>query len=180
MTNASIALNEICLQAKRFVQCQLDHSAALAVVSRLKRDTIFIDRKASGRFHSSADPRLSLQWPKNVSDSDFNLHLRIQPVEMSVFNQFCHHYSHESQGLLAVGPIIDLNTEEISLLKPVQLTSPILVQAKKKLAAAKISVADPPVVPATPTGTTSQPSQQELILQQQQSIFRSMLGEGKR
>lgn len=159
----------------------MNHSSICAVVSRLKRETIFIDRKCSGRFQSTADPRLSLQWPKNVCEEDVNVHLRLQPVELTIFNQFCHHYSHESQGLIGVGPIIDLNTDEISLLKPIQLTSPILVQAKKKISITKTNVTETSAVPSgsAPTESTSQPSQQELILQQQQSIFRSMLGEGK-
>lgn len=146
----------------------MHHSTACAVVSRLKRDAIFISRKSAGRFASSADPRLTLQWPKNVSENDFNLHLRIQPIEFSIFNQFCQHYSHECQGLIGVGPIIDLATEEISLLQPIQLTSPILAQPKKKTSAPKVATGDSSVPP----------SQQELIAQQQQSIFRSMLGEG--
>jgi hypothetical protein len=74
-----------------------------------------------------------------------------------------------------------LTFEDITLLKPIQFTLPILVQPKKKKT--------PPPKPATTTeeannpqqqqtATSSQLSQQEIINQQQQSIFKSMLGEG--
>ena len=56
-----------------------------------------------------------------------------------------------------------------------QLTLPILVQPKKKIVQIKPTTDDPNNLQ---TVTTSQPSQQELINQQQQSIFKSMLGEG--
>ena len=91
-------------------------------------------------------------------------------------------FSYECQGLIAVGPIIELNFDDINLLQPIQFTFPILVQPKKKK-----SPPPPPPKPITiddpnapPPPTTSQPSQQELINQQQQSIFKSMLGEGKK
>lgn len=140
-----------------------------------------MDKQASGRFLSSVDPRLTVQWPRNVSENDVRLRLRVQPVELSAFTQFCQHFSHECQGLLAVGPIIDLNADDVSLLKPIQMTLPILVQAKKKVSPAKVNIAEPSANnPSASTGHgTSQPSQQEIIFQQQQSIFRSMLGEGE-
>jgi hypothetical protein len=56
-----------------------------------------------------------------------------------------------------------------------QLTLPILVQPKKKIVQPKPTTDDPNNLQ---TVTTSQPSQQELINQQQLSIFKSMLGEG--
>lgn len=101
----------------------------------------------------------------------------IQPVDLPTFTQFCHDFSYECQGLLAVGPIIELNFEDTALLKPMQFTSPILVQPKKKK-----NVVSKPTTDETNNPqpvSTSQPSQQELINQQQQSIFKSMLGEGK-
>jgi hypothetical protein len=114
----------------------------------------------------------------NVCQNDFNINLRIQPVDLPTFTQFSHNFSHECQGLLAVGPIIDLNFDDINLLKPIQFTLPILVQAKKKLTSAKSAMIDSNTPQPTTTNSTSQPSQQELILQQQQLIFKSMLGEG--
>jgi hypothetical protein len=130
-----------------------------------------IEKESSGRYLSSADPRFTLQWPKNVSQNDFRIDTCIQPVDLPTFTQFCKHFSHESQGLLAVGPIIELKFDDINLLQP------ILVQTKKK----KIPSPPKPTTDAAnnpPPAPTSQPSQQEMIVQQQQSIFKSMLGEG--
>lgn len=131
---------------------------------------------------STADPRFTLQWPKNVSQNDFRIDTCIQPVDLPSFTQFCQHFSYECQGLLAVGPIIELNFEDTALHKPIQFTSPILVQPKKK----KTSPPKPTQTTTTideannpQQTTTSQSSQQEIIAQQQQSIFKSMLGEGK-
>jgi hypothetical protein len=119
-----------------------------------------------------------MQWPANVSETDFQVNLRVQPVDLPAFTQFCEKFSHECQGLLAVGPIIDLNFDDISLLKPIRFTLPILVQAKKTASPPKTVVFEANV-PQQTTNSTSQPSQQEIIFQQQQSIFKSMLGEGK-
>ena len=157
----------------------MNQSAICAVVSRLKRDTIRINRSSAGRFTSSADPRLTLQWPKNVSDRDVQLNLRLQPVDLPAFTQFTQKFAHECQGLLAVGPIIDLQLDDVTFLQPLHLTIPILVPTKKKDAPMKTAVIEPNTPPAT-TSMNSQSSQQEKILQQQQSIFKSMLGEGKR
>src|SRR5690606_32845863 len=110
---------------KRFVECKLTESTSCAVVSRLKLDTVLITKHSGGKFSSSADPRLTMQWPTNVSETDFRLNLRVQPVELSTFTQFSENYSHECQGLLAVGPIIDLHSEDIELLKPIQFTLPM-------------------------------------------------------
>ena len=161
---------------KRFVECKLTESTSCAVVSRLKLDTVLITKHSRGKFSSSADPRLTMQWPANVSETDFRLNLRVQPVELSTFTQFSENYSHECQGLLAVGPIIDLHSEDIELLKPIQFTLPMLVQTKKNSIPTKTIMTETNI-PATPN-STSQPSQQDIIQQQQQSIFKSMLGEG--
>jgi len=154
----------------------------------LKRDRIFIETNRAGRYLSSADSRFTLQWPRNVCQTDFRMDTCMQPVDLTTFNQFCQHFTHECEGLLAVGPIIELNFEEINLLKPIQFTLPILVQPKKKN---KVETPRPnpdqATMPTTPAATdpnnplqvsTSQPSQQDLINQQQQSIFKSVLGEG--
>jgi hypothetical protein len=117
---------------------------------------------------STADPRFTLQWPKNLSQNDFRIDTCIQPVDLPTFAQFCKHFSHECQGLLGVGPIIELNYDDITLLKPMQLTLPILVQPKKKTVQQKPTTDDPNNPPQT---TTSQSSQQETIL-------KSMLSEG--
>ena len=85
---------------------------------------------------------------------------------------------HECQGLLAVGPIIELSFDDINLLKPIQFTLPILVPPKKKHPSTK-STRTPANESTVPQPSSiSQPSQQETITQQQQSIFKSMLGEG--
>ncbi|CAF3033304.1 unnamed protein product [Rotaria sp. Silwood2] len=146
-------------------------------VSRLKHDTILIQKQLSGRYVSNADPRFTLHWPKDVSQNDFSIDICVQPVDLPTFAQFSQHFSHECQGLLAVGPIIELNFDEINLLKPIQFTLPILIQPKKK-------PIPPKTIPTTndesnilPQPTISQPSQQEMIAQQQQLIFKSMLGE---
>ncbi len=167
------------LKDKRFVECKLNQSASCAVVSRLKRDTIYIDKRSSGRFSSTADPRLTMHWPNHVCETDFHINLRLQPVDLSAFTQFSEHFSHECQGLLAVGPIIDLDFDDVTLMKAIQFTSPILVQAKKRVTSAKPTMAEQNPSQPTATNSTSQPSQQEMILQQQQSIFKSMLGEGE-
>ncbi|CAF3282800.1 unnamed protein product [Rotaria sp. Silwood2] len=162
---------------KRFVECKLNESSICAVVSRLKHDTILIQKQLSGRYVSNADPRFTLHWPKDVSQNDFSIDICVQPVDLPTFAQFSQHFSHECQGLLAVGPIIELNFDEINLLKPIQFTLPILIQPKKK-------PIPPKTIPTTndesnilPQPTISQPSQQEMIAQQQQLIFKSMLGE---
>ena len=142
----------------------------------MKRDTILIDNQSSGRFSSTADPRLTLQWPVHVCENNFRMDLRVQPVDLSTFTQFSQNFSYECQGLLAVGPIIDLTVEDVTLLKPIQFTLPIFVQTKKKVGPTKPTVIETNVPP--PGTTTNQPSQQEIIFQQQQSIFKSMLGEG--
>lgn len=166
------------LKDKRFVECKLNKSACCAVVSRLKRDNIYITKKSSGRFPSSADPRLTIQWPKNTCDNDFHINLRVQPVDLSAFTQFTQNFSHECQGLLSVGPIIDLHFDDVTLTKPIQFTLPMLVQTKNKGLSNKVTVIESNTPQETKTNSTSQPSQQEIILQQQQSIFKSMLGEG--
>jgi hypothetical protein len=163
---------------KRFVECKLNQSTCCAVVSRLKRDKISITKKSSGRFSSSADPRLTMHWPKNVCETDFHINLRVQPVDLPTFTQFTQNFSHECQGLLAVGPIIDLHFDDITLMKPIQFTLPILVQTKNKGLSTKPTIIESNAPQETKTNSTSQPSQQEIILQQQQSIFKSMLGEG--
>jgi hypothetical protein len=163
---------------KRFVECKLNQTASCAVVSRLKRDTIYIDKQSSGRFSSSADPRLTIQWPAHVCENNFQLNLRLQPVDLPTFTQFSKNFSHECQGLLAIGPIINLNFDDITLSKPIQFTLPILAQAKKKVTSAKPTMIESNTVQSTINNSTSQPSQQEIVLQQQQSIFKSMLGEG--
>ncbi len=120
-----------------------------------------------------------MQWPINVCQTDFNINLRIQPVDLPTFTQFSENFSHECHGLLAVGPIIDLHLDDITLLKPIQFTLPILVQAKKKNnTSAKLTSIESNTPRQTTPNLTSQLSQQEIILQQQQSIFKSMLGEG--
>ena len=159
---------------KRFAECKLTQSISCAVVSRLKRDKVYISRKSLGRFTSSADPRLTIQWPKHVSENDFQLNLRVQPVDLPAFTQFTQNFSHECQGLLGVGPIIDLHFDELNLIKPIQFTLPILVQTKHKGLTNKGTTIESEIK----TNSTSQPSQQEIILQQQQSIFKSVLGEG--
>jgi hypothetical protein len=136
-----------------------------------------IEKQSSGRYLSSADPRFTLQWPKNVSQNDFRIDTCIQPVDLPTFTQFCQHFSHESQGLLAVGPIIELNFDDINLLQPIQFTLPILVQTKKKKTPSPPKPTTDAANNPQPT-PTNQPSQQEMIAQQQQSIFKSMLGEG--
>jgi len=119
-----------------------------------------------------------MQWPINVCQTDFHINLRIQPVDLPAFTQFSENFSHECQGLLAVGPIIDLYFDEITLIKPIQLTLPILVQAKKKDTSVKQAIIESNTPQQITRNSISQPSQQEIILQQQQSIFKSMLGEG--
>ncbi|CAF2739920.1 unnamed protein product [Rotaria sp. Silwood2] len=164
---------------KRFVECKLNQSASCAVVSRLKRDIVLINRQSSGRFLSNADSRLTIQWPRNVCSTDFHINLRVLPVDLPTFTQFLKNFSNECQGLLAVGPIIELHYDDITLLKPIQFTLPMLVQTKKKVISTKPAVVESPTSQQTTTTTTTtdQPSQQELILQQQQSIFKSLLGE---
>ncbi|CAF3343764.1 unnamed protein product [Rotaria sp. Silwood1] len=159
---------------KRFVECKLNQSASCAVVSRLKRDTVLINKKSSGRFLSNADPRLTIQWPKNVCSTDFHINLRVLPVDLPTFTQFSKNFSNECHGLLAVGPIIELHYDDITLLKPIQFTLPILVQTKKKVIPTKPTTLESQTSQQT---TPNQPSQQEIILQQQQSIFKSLLGE---
>ncbi|UJR26493.1 hypothetical protein I4U23_007820 [Adineta vaga] len=160
---------------KRFMECKLNQSTACAVVSRLKIDTVLINKKLSGRFLSSADPRITLQWPKNVSQTDLRINLRIQPIDLPAFVQFSENFSHECQGLLAVGPIIDLDCDDVTLVKPIQFKLPIFIQTKKNDRLLR-SIGTESNLPQR-TITSQQPSQQELILQQQQSIFKSMLGE---
>ena len=149
------------------------------MVSRLKRDKIFINQQSAGRFLSSADPRLTMQWPVNVCRTDFQIEIRVQPVDLSAFTQFLQKFSNECQGLLSVGPIIEFNFDDVPLLKPIQLTLPILVQNKKKALTVKPTIVES-TTPLTPTtaDATNRLSQQEIIFQQQQSIFKSMLGEG--
>ncbi|CAF3790122.1 unnamed protein product [Rotaria sordida] len=159
---------------KRFVECKLNQSVSCAVVSRLKRDTILINKQSSGRFLSDADHRLTIQWPKNVCSTDFHINLRVLPVDLPTFTQFSKNFSNECQGLLAVGPIIELHYDDITLLKPIQFTLPILVQTKKKVKSTKPTTVESQASQQT---TTNQPSQQEIILQQQQAIFKSLLGE---
>jgi len=163
---------------KRFVECKLNQSTSCAVVSRLKRDTIFINKQASGRFLSSADPRLTMQWPMNVCQTDFHINLRVQPIDLPTFTQFSKNFSYDCQGLLAVGPIIDLNFDDVTLLKPIQFTLPILVEPTKKATSAKPTIIESNVSQQPTKNSTSQPSPQEIILQQQQSIYKSLLGEG--
>ena len=92
----------------------------------------FIEKQSSGRYSSTADPRFTLQWPKEVSQNDFRIDACIQPVDLPTFTQFSHDFSYECQGLLSVGPIIELTFEDITLLKSIQFTLPILVQPKKE------------------------------------------------
>ncbi|CAF3628071.1 unnamed protein product [Rotaria socialis] len=163
---------------KRFAECKLPESSVCAVVSRLKRDKVLIENQSSGRYLSSSDPRFTFQWPKNVSSNDFSIDICIQPVDLPTFIQFSHDFSHECQGLLAVGPIIELKFDDITLMKPIQFTLPILVQPKKKASSQKTGPAsnDESSVPP-PLATTSQVPQQQTVAQQQQSIFKSMIGE---
>ncbi|CAF1259707.1 unnamed protein product [Rotaria sordida] len=176
----SIETNESIIDSykeKRFVECKLNESSICAVVSRLKHDIILIQKQSSGRYISNADPRFTLNWPQNISQNDFSIDVCIQPVDLQTFIQFSQNFSSECQGLLAVGPIIELNFDEINLLKPIQFTLPILIQPKKKSISSKIkrSSIDESNNPQQPT--ISHPSQQETIDQQQQLIFKSMLGE---
>ncbi|CAF1133282.1 unnamed protein product [Rotaria magnacalcarata] len=160
---------------KHFVECQLEQSTACAVVSRLKQDKILIDKHSSGRFSSNVDPRLTMEWPANVCSTNLNINLRVLPVDLPAFTQFIKNCSSDCQGLIAVGPIIELQFDNVSLLKPIKFTLPILVQAKQKVAPIKPTiVVQSQTLQETPTTT---PSQQELILQQQQSIFKSVLGD---
>ncbi|UJR22588.1 hypothetical protein I4U23_025633 [Adineta vaga] len=156
---------------KHFVECRLINSSACAVVSRLKRDRILIKNQSSGKYLSTADARFTFQWPKNVSETDFHIQTCIQPVDLPTFTQFCEQYRHECQGLLAVGPIIELTFDDVTLLEPIQFTLPILIQPKKKIIQPK------PIETTTDTGIISHEAQQEFIAQQQQLIFKSMLGE---
>ena len=149
------------LQDKRFVQCPLYEPAVCAVVSRLKRERLAIDKHVSGRFSSSADARFTMQWPKQLAQTNFTLDVRLQPVDLPLFTQFCRDFAYECQGLLAVGPIIELQFEETSLLKPLQFTFPMLVPPKKAVQTVKSSTTD------------SNSSQQ------QQSLFESILTEGE-
>ncbi|CAF1134856.1 unnamed protein product [Adineta steineri] len=155
---------------KRFVECKLSQSTACAVVSRLRLDTILINKKSSGRFISNADSRVTLQWPKDVSQTNIRINLRVQPVDLPAFTQFSENFSHESEGLLAVGPIIDLDCDDITLLKPIQFKLPILLPTKKNEGSMKSSSIDS-------QRTVTNQTTQDIILQQQQSIFKSMLGE---
>jgi len=67
-----------------------------------------------------------------------------------------------------------LNCDDITLLKPIQFKLPILVPTNKQEASVKSTAIESDVPQRM---TTSQPSQQEII-SQQQSIFKSVLGEG--
>ena len=153
----------------------MHQSASCAVVSRLKRDTILVSKQSSGRFQSTADPRLTVQWPVDVSQIDLRLNLRVQPVESSAFTEFCKTFSHECQGLLAVGPLIDLNADDIPLLKPMYWTIPMVVPNSKNLTVSKSTNAESNDLQQT----GSQPSPSDSIFQQQ-SIFKAILGEGTR
>jgi hypothetical protein len=105
----------------------------------------------------------------------------IQPVDLPAFTQFCEHFPHECRGLLTVGPIIELNFDDINLFKPIQFTLTILVQSKKKIIPPKPTVLTTDTVNNPQESSVSQISQQEIIAQQQQQqqlIFNSMLGEG--
>lgn len=157
------------------MECKLSQSAACAVVSRLKHDTIHLKKRSSGRFSSNADPRFTMQWPANAYKTDFNVTLRILPIELSTFSQFLKNFSNESQGLLAVGPIIEFHADDVDLSEPIKFTLPMLVQTKKQTKPMKPIVTE---TSASAQPISGQPSQQEIFLQQQQAIFKSMLGEG--
>jgi hypothetical protein len=154
----------------------LHRSSACAVVSRFKHENVFINQNQSGSFQSTADHRVTMQWPHCVSQNDIQLRFRIQPMDSSIFSTFCQKYSHECHGLLALGPIVDINVDDIPLLKPIRWTSPVLVQTKMSMSSTKVAMHD--TTNTQPMSTISPPTQQELIVQQQQSIFRSLLGEG--
>lgn len=158
------------------MECQLTHSVACAVVSRLKLDAVLINKQSAGRYISSADARVTMQWPRHACSADLRLNLRLQPVDLPAFTHFVDSHVHDCQGLLAVGPIIDLDCDEVTFLKPVQLKLPILPSAKKAEGTLRSKEPD---ANGPQRSNTSQLSQQEIILRQQQSIFKSMLGEGK-
>jgi hypothetical protein len=157
------------------MECKLTESTACAVVSRLKLDTVLVNKQSAGRFVSSADPRVTMQWPRNVCQTDLRLNLRVQPVDLPAFTHFIENNSQECQGLLAVGPIIDFDCDQVSLLKSMQLKLPILLSTKKAEGTLRSTETEPGVPQRS---NASQLSQQEIILRQQQSIFKSMLGEG--
>lgn len=162
-------------EEKKFVEIQLTESSTCAVVSRFKREQLLIKENGSGRFSSTADPRLTIEWPRKLFSNDLQFSLRIQPVESTIFNQFSKDYTHECQGLLSVGPIVDLSVDDIVLSKPLIFTLPMLIQTKKKTSSNKLTNGYESVTNLQ----THQPSPQEIFLQQQQSIYRSVLGEGK-
>ncbi|CAF1506676.1 unnamed protein product [Adineta ricciae] len=168
----SIDTNESLFDSHKVRKGKLIKPVACAVVSRLKRDRVLIRTHSSGRYSSSADARFTFEWPKHVSENNIHLQTCIQPVDIPAFAQFCEQYKHECRGLLAVGPIIELTSVDASLIKPIQFTLPILVQPKKKTVQPKVAESA-----ATDSGTISHELQQEFIIQQQQLIFKSMLGE---
>lgn len=102
-----------------------------------------------------------MQWSEQLAKTSFSLSARLQPVDLPFFTQFCRDFTYECQGLLAVGPIIELHFEDTSLLKPMQFTFPMLVPPKNSTLAVKSS---------TNESNTSQ---------QQQSLFQSILTEGQ-
>lgn len=133
-------------------------------MSRLRQDQILIEKQARGLFTSSADGRFTMQWPEQIVQNSFSVGARLQPIDPILFNEFCREYFHDCQGLIAVGPIIELSFDEVILLKPIQFTVPILVPSKKKI--------------VTTTVNNVQPDSNLSAQDQQRSIFESMLENG--
>lgn len=116
-----------------------------------------------------------MEWPANVCATSMNINLRVVPVDLSTFTQFVKNFSSDTQGLIAVGPIIELYYDNVALLKPIKFTMPMIVHTKKPAVVLK-PVASEQEKPDEET--INQISQQEMFLKQQESIFRAVLGEG--
>lgn len=118
-----------------------------------------MEKTSSGQYVSTADHRFTIQWNENVVQKTLPMDARLHPVDLNVFTQFCRDFSNECQGLIAVGPIIELRYEDVPLLKPIHLTCPILVPPKRNI----------PTIKTNSTETSTNPTPD--------AIFRSMLAE---
>ncbi|CAF1289442.1 unnamed protein product, partial [Didymodactylos carnosus] len=161
---------------KRFVECKLYKTMALAVVSRLKRDKIIINKDKRGKYTSSADQRFTIEWEQNIVQNDFRIDACIQPVDLPTFSEFRQRNPHDCDGLIAVGPIVELMFDDVELLKKIGVTLPMLIQMKKT---PKHQAPKPTQDQQLPPSSNDpvQMSSQDTLLQQQQQIFKSVLGD---
>nr|KAG5705090.1 hypothetical protein BaRGS_018820 [Batillaria attramentaria] len=110
----------------KFVETRVEQLGTLAVVLRLKRESVELNR-FGGKAMASADSRVTLTYPPKAVQSTANLTMAVQLLDQGVVSEVRH--GSEAGGvdctpLLSASPILHLQAADVGLLRPLVVTMP--------------------------------------------------------